>query len=270
MNIYDKLLGISFAALILGTLLFFSILEARSLYFVHYSVKIKSLPSVWWGFKIIHLSDLHIVNNTSVLTKIKYLIRLFPDSLVVITGDVISNKIGIKKAFYFLATLASSKSPLLVVWGNNDKALAKYVKTKKISGLYVLENDGFVFYKNGTSLNIIGVDDPSKKKDDLPFATQGLDKNGINILLAHSPEIFPKALCYNFDLILAGHTHGGQIVFPWIGAIYNHTGFPFTYGHFRKGNTQMIVSRGIGTSFVPLRFLAPPEIGIITLLPERH
>jgi len=86
------------------------------------------------------------------------------------------------------------------------------------------------------------------------------------ILLSHSPEIFFKADLARFDLVLAGHTHGGQVRLPWFGALWLPEGSEeYESGWFRGRTARMFVTRGVGTNILPIRFLARPEIALITL-----
>ena len=90
------------------------------------------------------------------------------------------------------------------------------------------------------------------------------------VLLTHTPDLFPDAAELGVDLVLAGHTQGGQVRLPWLGAIVTDTrlGRAFASGLFRRGGTHLFVTRGIGTSRLPVRFLSPPEAAVISLVGE--
>src|SRR6185436_12812927 len=89
---------------------------------------------------------------------------------------------------------------------------------------------------------------------------------GTVILLAHDPRRLTEAATLNIPLVLSGHTHGGQVVLPVLGAVAAQK-FPVVSGIARRGNTTMFVSRGLGTVYVPVRINCPPEVAILTLQP---
>jgi hypothetical protein len=103
-------------------------------------------------------------------------------------------------------------------------------------------------------------------KDDFFVATANLPSKSKEILLAHSPDIASKINLDNINLILSGHTHGGQVKLPFLGAIYTNracnSAFKFVSGLYYYQNVKVYVNRGIGTSFFPLRFLSRPEITV--------
>ncbi|MGB9833010.1 MAG: metallophosphoesterase, partial [Caldisericum exile] len=122
--------------------------------------------------------------------------------------------------------------------------------------------------KNGQKVNIVGVNDPYTKRANLKKAVSGIDKSLYTILLSHSPDIFYEAKEKSINLVLCGHTHGGQIKFPFIKfALFvpSRYGSRFLCGLFREGNTTMYVNRGIGESRLPIRIFARPEILIGTI-----
>ena len=93
-------------------------------------------------------------------------------------------------------------------------------------------------------------------------------QEGFTVLLSHRPELMEIYTQFDIDLVLTGHAHGGQIRLPWIGALYapGQGFFPeYDAGLYRQGDTQMIVSRGIGNSLFPLRINNPPEVVLVTL-----
>lgn len=115
-----------------------------------------------------------------------------------------------------------------------------------------------------------GVDDPHDGRDRLEEALSGADALSPKVLLAHSLNIYPKAINHKVDLVLAGHTHGGQIRLPFAGAVVapGQGLFPkWDYGKYKAGATTMIINPGLGESDLPIRVNIRPEIGLITLLP---
>jgi predicted MPP superfamily phosphohydrolase len=141
------------------------------------------------------------------------------------------------------------------------------------AGISVLENDAVRLQKEGWPFWVAGLGDQlagprslglNKGSDDLPRTMARIDDRAPVILLAHEPQIF-RRVPERVSLTLAGHTHGGQIYFPLIGSPLSHPrfGLGFTdlvYGHIVENGRHLIISGGLGTSHVPIRFLQPPEI----------
>lgn len=237
----------------------------------HYEIKDSSLGDVLGGLKIAHLSDLHIKQIGLKEEKLLKILEKESPDLIFITGDFISFKGPYKPALTFFDDL---KPPLgtYAVLGNSEYSNengscilchAKGSKSLKEKPHPVfLRNSSLPLKINGKIINIIGVDDPVDKKDDL----KGMTLDEPAILLAHSPEIFEEASNAGIPFILSGHTHGGQIfltkflrkVFPLDAAL------EFLDGFFQKGKSLMYVSRGVGTSFLPFRLGIKPEITFFT------
>lgn len=141
-------------------------------------------------------------------------------------------------------------------------------------GAKVLINDSEEIVSGNEKLNILGVKDPytsGELKGDLEKAEKNLDEGDKNcrILLAHSPNIIKEAVDKNIDLVLAGHTHGGQVYIPFLTKYIipakRPAGEGFIKGLYTIGDTQMYINRGIGMSVLPFRFLVPPEVTVISL-----
>ena len=141
----------------------------------------------------------------------------------------------------------------------------------------VLENEKRMILRSGQTISLLGVVDPTSAVDyTKDRAEQIMDENlasisredGFTILLAHQPELIDIYTKHGVNLVLSGHVHGGQLRLPFVGALYAPSQglFPkYDAGLFREGDTQMIISRGVGTSVIPLRFHNPPELVLITL-----
>ena len=110
------------------------------------------------------------------------------------------------------------------------------------------------------------MDDPFSGADKLGGALRGTQRTPFAILLSHSPQMFMKADLTKFDLVLTGHTHGGQVRLPGLGPLWLPAGSEgYGSGWFYGIHAQMYVSRGVGTSILPIRFLCRPELALITL-----
>jgi predicted MPP superfamily phosphohydrolase len=238
----------------------------------HRSTLIEALD----GMKLAHLSDLHIESMGLREKKVLEILKKEKPDLVFITGDSIGFKRPYEPAMIFFRQL---EAPLGVyaVMGNteysNENGSCILCHEKRSRALKGKQNPMFLrnvllpLKTNGNLLNIVGVDDPVNKKSYLKAALRERNQKIPSILLAHSPEIFEEASNDGIDLLLSGHTHGGQIfitrylrkIFPLI-----DPSLEFLSGFFQKGNTLMYVSRGIGTSYLPFRLGVKPEITLFT------
>lgn len=137
-------------------------------------------------------------------------------------------------------------------------------------GVQPLVNQAQHVQHAGIDLWVAGIDDLSNGKPDLDAALSGVPQKSLLILLSHNPDVWLDARARRADLILAGHTHGGQLRLPLLGALYRqgtHLSRRRAAGWFRRGETRLFVSRGLGESF-PLRFGAPLQAALIRLLPS--
>jgi len=213
--------------------------------------------------KIVQLSDLHFGSSNPLLyPTVKSAVESLKPNIIAITGDIVSKAEALDEAIEFIGELGKI-APIFIVWGNWDhwslgSKITEFKEALESLGeIKVLENENTVV-ENGVS--IVGVDDPYTGRDNLGLALKG--STNVRILLAHSPQIIDKAV-NNADLVLTGHTHGGQIVLPLTGPIF--VPLPAKYrkyvsGTFKIENTVMYVSKGLGTSILPIRFNCPPEI----------
>lgn len=226
----------------------------------HLTVKSSGKPII-----LVHLSDMHIKGwgelEEDVISKVK---ETNPD-FIVITGDFVNHTKRIPLAAKFIDTL-SRIAPVYGVMGNNDYT---EVDTELLAdeltkaGLKLLFNESFLItLLNGQSLNLVGI-------DDLKSAILGMDSALPSIVLAHSPDMITQLKEYPVDVLLSGHTHGGQICLPLIGPVITHTklGRRYASGLFEFNGTYLYVNRGLGMSVLPARVLARPEIAVISVWP---
>ena len=232
----------------------------------------KKITEDFKGFKILQISDYH---NKRFLTK-DYFIKKIKDTspdIIVITGDIINSKNPNYEILDDFSKKAIKIAPIYYITGNHERRLvyfSKYMEKMKAMGVVILNDENIIVRNKGSEINIIGVNDISyygkeyliEKVNDL------LDNEKLNILLSHRPEIFNDYVKTNIDLVLSGHTHGGQIKIPFIGAVYapNQGFWPkYSDGIYKDKNTTMIISKGIGSSQIPLRLFSNPELVLIEL-----
>ncbi len=240
------------------------------------TVTSENIPDEFNGFKIVHISDLH---NAEFGDGQKYLIDKIEAQdadIIVITGDMIdSRRTDVDKAVELITRLGN-KIPVYYVTGNHESRVREYneLESKLIeNGVTVLKNESVKIEKDGSFINVIGVDDPSfgMSANDIFHTVSELKTDGYDVLLSHRPELFETYCESGAELVLCGHAHGGQVRIPFIGGIVapNQGLFPeYTAGSYKSGSTEMIVSRGLGNSIIPLRVNNPPELVVITLSGE--
>ena len=234
-----------------------------------------NLPEGFCGFRILHLTDLHADGLLGFADVVSERIRDLEVDLCVMTGDYRFAVRGSCQRVYppMERILNSIKARLGIVGilGNHD--VSDEIPELERIGVRMLINEALEVRHRRDNVWVIGVDDPHYYGcDDLPGALRGVPSEAFKILLVHTPEIIREAEAYGVDLYLCGHTHGGQICLPLIGPIIVHTNCPreYTRGVWRYRNLQGYTSAGIGASGVPVRFLCPPEIGLIELYCTRH
>jgi predicted MPP superfamily phosphohydrolase len=251
--------------------------DTNSIEIKHYQINHSSLAKVLAGLKVAHLSDLHIKSIGLKENKILEILKGEKPDLVFITGDSISFEGPYEPAISFFHQF---EAPLGVyaVMGNTEysnengscilchKEKSRDLKEKQSP---VLLRNSMVFLKiNEKVLNLIGVDDPVGNKSNLRKALKEGKQEIPSILLAHSPEVFDEASGSGIDLILSGHTHGGQIFLTkYLRKIFPlEASLEFIGGFFQNGKTLMYVNRGIGNSFLPFHLGVKPEITFLSFL----
>ncbi|KJS87678.1 MAG: metallophosphoesterase [Peptococcaceae bacterium BICA1-8] len=242
--------------------------EVKSIAVKKYVVPVRNLPSSFNGFTILHLTDLHSKEYGSNQKRLINLINRYEFDMVAITGDLVDkDNPNINPAISLIKGM--QKKPAFFVPGNHDWWTDYKIKEPLLSeGVQILENTSQKYTKGDKHIWIIGVDDPYLGKDNLDLALEGTDDSSPRLLLAHAPNIYPLAIQSKIDLVLAGHTHGGQVRIPIIGAIVvpGQGLFPkLDYGLFSSNSTTMVINGGLGESILPVRFYNRPEIVLITL-----
>lgn len=238
-----------------------------------YRVPVAALPPAFEGFTILHLSDLHEKQFGNQAEELVRLIRHESFDIVALTGDlVVGNHPILTPALDLITAIRSfADRPFYSVSGNHDWRLERGKElNQKLAdaGVNVICNRSMVIEKGGERISILGVDDPVTRRDRLPLALQDVDAKSPRILLSHSPHPYPQAIRNGIDLMLTGHTHGGQIRLPLLGAPFVPAMgfFPrYDYGLYRDGKSTLIVSGGLGESGLPVRFNIQPELALVTL-----
>lgn len=235
-------------------------------------LRLKGLGRKLDGFKIVHLTDLHrgpLVPESFIEYVVERANDLQPD-LTVLTGDYVS------RSSYHMSSCAQCLSKLsapfgvVAVLGNHDYWTdAKEVtrRLKEMAQIRVLRNQAIYIFVEDAALSIAGLDDPVTAHDDIEQTLAGTPSDVPTVLLAHTPDIIEKAAENHVELVLAGHTHGGQIAVPGFGPVIANSRYGRRYasGLKRLGGTAIYTNRGVGMAVLPIRINCPPEVALITL-----
>jgi predicted MPP superfamily phosphohydrolase len=272
---------ISSGALAAGMTLYAGEIARHELDIVHRTVLLPNLPTPFYGYRIAQISDIHLDEFTEpfFLEHVVHKINALSPDLVLLTGDFIT-----RGSLTFIAAthaanrcaeiLSTLTAPLrYAVLGNHDVAVnaAMVIQALTLHNTPVLVNQHVAIEKNGFRLWICGVEDPGTSHPDLDL-TIPPDAGAPVILMAHEPDYADKVLLHPraplIDLMLSGHSHGGQVRLPFVGPlILPPMGQKYPEGPYRFKQMQLYVNRGIGTVGLPFRLNCPPEITLHTLQP---
>jgi hypothetical protein len=232
---------------------------------------LRRLPEAFDGLRIVHLTDVHHSLFTpleDVERAVHLANRLKPD-LVALTGDYVTlSRSTIWPVARALGKLRA-RLGVFAVLGNHDfstdpEEVTRALKSERIR---VLRNGHFALRARGAHLWMVGVDDLWYGADDLPAALRHVPSRDAKILLCHNPIGVRQAAEHGVDLVLSGHTHGGQVRLPVVGSVYGRSklGERFVEGWNRLNGTQIYISRGIGKVLLPIRVGCPSEIALLRL-----
>jgi len=243
------------------------------------TIRLKNLPETFRGFRIAQVADFHYgeySEPTFIRAAVHAVNALQPD-LVALTGDFVSalpmvKRISVDFAFHCAHLLAQLECPQkFAVLGNHDVIASRAEVTDALvaNRIPVLHNTAIPIEKDGTRLWLAGVADVLVGGEaDLNKAVPKGRIAGSEplILMAHEPDYADRVIGSGVDLMLSGHTHGGQVRIPFMPPVnLPPLGRKYVEGLFVLGDLQLYVTRGIGTVGVPFRFRCPPEITLITL-----
>ncbi|WP_186579511.1 metallophosphoesterase [Aquibacillus kalidii] len=222
---------------------------------------------------VLQISDLHSKVFGDDNKKLVKTVEESDADIIVITGDLIDRRTNsLKAVFSLIDRLININEHIYFVSGNHEWDNPS--KEELLSGLAernvtLLNNENTQIHVNDITLNVVGVDDVSTEHEDMDKAFDSVGKEGYTILLSHSPNVVEKYTNIPADLILSGHTHGGQVRLPWIGAIIapDQGLFPkLDKGTFDIGKDQYLyLDSGLGTSMAPIRFLNQSQMSLIKI-----
>lgn len=216
------------------------------------------------GLRIGLITDIHhssTVPAGDVTRAVDRIMAERPD-LIVLGGDYVTwgERAYVQPVADLLAPLSAPQGVFAILGNHDDDRDMPAALVKK--GFAVLRDQRTLLTVRGAGLELAGIRFWTRKTADLAKVLRGA--RDTVIMLAHDPRRLVEAAAFDVPLVLSGHTHGGQIVVPGVGALA-HRRFPVIAGTGRRGNTSIFVSKGIGTVYVPVRINCPPDVAIVTL-----
>jgi hypothetical protein len=243
--------------------------RALDLRLVELTLSHPDLPPEFDGYRLLHLTDLHLDGMPNLDAVIAGLVRKKPVDLAVWTGDyrwrVHGTHEQVMPALAGIVAAISASDGHYATLGNHDPvAMVDLLET---IGLRVLANETVSIHRGGASLHITGLDDVHYFYTDMAPAALALAPAGFKIALVHSPEAAPLAAAAGYALYLCGHTHGGQVCLPGGMPILTNSALHWRHakGLWRRGPMIGYTSNGAGTSGLPVRFFSRGEVTLITL-----
>ena len=246
-----------------------------------YNVISSKVPEPFVCFEIAQVSDLHNAEFGKGNSDLLALLSEVEPHVIVLTGDLIDSRHADMDIALDFAGKAVQIAPVYYVTGNHEARIPEYeqLKTGLVDlGVTVLENKKAQITRDGESITLMGIQDPSFRTDYLLGDAESVSRqaitslqnesDGFTVLLSHRPELFDLYVDTGVDLVFSGHAHGGQFRLPFVGGLVapNQGFFPkYDAGQFTEENTTMIVSRGVGNSIIPFRINNPPELVVVEL-----
>jgi uncharacterized protein len=235
----------------------------------HQQISLRRLPKALEGFRIVQLSDVHhgpFSSKAQIERAVETANGLKPD-IIALTGDYISRERQYAAPCAEMLGHLKARYGVYAVLGNHDHWTDAALITDlfRAEGIRVLINEGMRFEQQGAAFWLAGVDDTMVGLEDLPLALAGAAKNEMKLLLAHNPIILRRAARAAVDLVLSGHTHGGQVAWRSESSASGRPRRRLLKGLGRQGNTQIYVTRGLGTVVLPIRYGCPPEVSLLEL-----
>lgn len=258
--------------LIIIILIPFCLYQNKHLVITTYTYESEKLGADLDGYRIVQISDLHNAEFGKENKKLLETIRSCSPDIIVITGDLVdSNHTNVECAVAFVKE-AVKIAPVYYVTGNHEYWLDPSENEQMMQGIlaagaYDLDDEAVCIEKGDSSFMLIGLDDQHLSDETLKNLRQE-QKNELSIVLTHEPQYLQNYANAGADLVLTGHAHGGQIRLPFVGGIVApDQGFlpEYTLGKYNRADTEMIVSRGLGNSIIPVRLFNYPEVMCVEL-----
>lgn len=252
-----------------GVLVVYMLWEARGFTITEEEVVLKRLPSTFDGVRLFFISDFHRRQLTD--SHIEQILGHRRASLFLVGGDMTEQGAHLESSVENIAKLRQL-GPVAAVHGNHDYKVNVRELDDKLNqlGVKMLDNEAMRLEQNGQFIWLVGWDDYSSKRTNVKLAMSEPEQEpSCTIVLTHDPLSLRKAELQGIDLVLSGHTHGGQIYLPGYGPLRTskfYRKYLCGWHTFRgQGSTILFITKGFGTSHVPFRLLCKPEAHFITL-----
>ncbi len=233
-------------------------------------VPVRGLPGAFEGFRVAQVSDVHHSGMVPVeeVRRVVELANAARPDLVALTGDYTTKRAGfIEPCAEVLGELRAPEG-VWAVLGNHDHYTDAELTTRALKrrGIEVLANANTELRRGGESLRLAGVDDLGWGKADLGRALRGIEEGRASLLLSHEPLVFDMPKARGVSLVLSGHTHGGQVCLPIVGAPARlFAPLKYLRGLYEQEGSRLYVSRGTGMIGLPVRIGARPEVALLRL-----
>lgn len=268
--------------LIVIVLLLFCNFQNKHLETTHYTYETEQLGVNLDGYRIVQISDLHNAKFGKSNQKLVDRIRECDPDMIVLTGDLVdSNHTNVDRAVQFVDEIVKI-CPVYYVTGNHEYWLdtsgyEKLMDGVASAGVIILDDQVVEISRGDAKFRLVGLDDKSLADGTLGtllnnaqnVTHEDSEKKEFTVVLAHEPQYFARYAGTGVDLVLSGHAHGGQFRLPFVGGIVApDQGFlpEYTAGEYYMNGTEMIVSRGLGNSVIPVRLFNFPEIVCVELV----
>jgi predicted MPP superfamily phosphohydrolase len=254
--------------LVVGPIAYGAAYARHRLVRVEQDVPVSGLPPALDGIRVGLITDVHHSATVSAddVTRAVNLLRAARPDLIVLGGDYVTfgNRAYVGAVAELLSPLADAPLGAFAVLGNHDddRDMPAALEKRRFS---VLKDQRTRITVRDEPLDLVGIRFWTRRPEHLMSVFQGAGPN--TLLLAHDPRRLPFAAQLNVPLVLSGHTHGGQVLLPGLGAIAK-SNFPTLAGVARELNTSLFVSRGVGTVYMPVRVNCPPDVAVLTLRPK--
>lgn len=235
----------------------------------HHAVGLRRLPAALDGLRVVQLSDIHhspFTGRAQVERAVEVANSLQPD-IIALTGDYVTHEREYAAPCAEMLGRLRARCGVYAILGNHDHWVDAPLVTDlfRAEGIRMLVNEGMRFEHRGASFWLAGVDDTMVGLEDLPLALAGARDDEMKLLLAHNPVVLRRAARAGVDFVLSGHTHGGQVTWRSERSASGRVRRRLLRGLGRQGETQIYVSRGLGTVVLPVRYGCTPEVSLLQL-----
>ena len=238
-------------------------------------IGLRNFPDSFRGLRIVQLTDIHhgLYFPAAALNLAVELTNNLEPDIVALTGDFVTRSRNYIEPMAEILGALRAREGVFAVLGNHDfRVGAEHIAAAlDHNGIDVLRNRHVTIRRRGQRFCLAGIDDFLYRAD-LPRAVRGIPAGMPTVLLSHNPGIIEDAADLSINLVLSGHTHGGQVRLPFVGCVYgrSESKMRFKKGRDSLGGTQIYVSRGLGMVVLPVRYGCPSEIPHFVLEPSRE